>query len=841
MEATGDSPLSAGIAQILMHTRLARGITLLAAAVIGLMLVQQFFGLGFTRQFEIQPAGKIHSDKKAFRWRLPGDYQSDLMKRRGSVLENGRPLPNRARHSNDVRERGDGWFAFHAGMVWFAPADGTDPRTNGRRYDVVLPKQLEEPAWWPVLAAMLLGCLIWLKACVVRSGASGGDDGRAGNNHPAATTTLVFFAALLISILRVLLAPDFTDGSLTIKGVPESDAGAWHEMTIGITEGRGLTTTFEAQRPMYAVLMSPAYSIFGCRILVAKILNCLCLAMAVAGVWAAGLLLRARLAGGMAALALLLDSAHSGLTHTLITENAGLCFAVAAVLATWLAIWHLSPRWCFAAGFINGIGNLASGAALLTLPLYAAAVWINPLVRLAPGRRVALMVLAFVLGATVVVLPWMIRQKAVHGQFTLALNSMELLYGGAHPEEKKLTRALHSEAEAAGFTNADPGARYRYFAAKFREVAMSNPLGYARQVAAATVASFTSIDVSDPAVRTAGVLTLLLAALMGSWKSGGITRLLMAVAIIPTWIQLSAHLVFPVMLVLFILCWRRFRWPDQRLLLILIALTVLAVALLNGLSGNIAPRRFWLIGDWAVVLIVMAGLIKMIDAGADALNAVFTRMGILRWLVADASRSDPRSAEEAAPILTAFPASLALWSIAAVAFSAALTGLGSKPSWPAFDSIDLPGAKESLIKLHPEKQFAANADRFRIIIASIDDLVVHKAAGEDLGHWLPQYQRREYDHWAAALVTFANDGRRGGYANAIIRGDLAAAPRGQPLAWLGIETEGIDRISERPIPLFEVVATCPIEMNPSGRWQVDLKRAVWFEPTPESLAKLQPN
>lgn len=836
MEATGDSPHKATIAQVLMNKRLARGVTLLVSVVMVVLLTQQFFGLGFTRKFEIKPERRIHQDGTAFRWRLSGDYQGDLMKHRGTVLENGRPLPNRATRSTDVRERGPGWYAFHAGTVWFAPADGTDPRTNGRHYEVVLPKQLEEPAWWPVLAVALMGCLIWIKGCATRIKAGAGVEGAQRRETAVLSTTLVFVSALLVSALRIVLMPGLTDGSLVIKGVPESDAGAWHEMAIGITEGLGLTTSFEAQRPLYAVMLSPAYLLFGGRILAAKGLNCIALSVAVAGIWVAGLVLRSRLACGMAAVALLFGVGHEALTHEIITENAGLCFGVASTLSIWLGIWHLSPRWCFVAGFLNAVGNLASGAALLTLPLHAAAVVVNPLIRRAPWRRTVVLAVAFTLGAALVLLPWMIRQKVAHGQFTLALNSMELLYGGAHPTERKLTRAIHAEAADAGFTIQDPSGRYQYFAAKFKAVVAENPVRWVSQVLGAAVSSFESVELSEPATRTAAVLAVLLAALIGSWKSGGITPMLMAAALIPAWVNLSTRMALPAVAALFFCCWRRAFRPEQRLLFSLLGLTILAVALLNGLSGNIAPRRFWLVGDWAILIVIMVGLTKLVHTGASVLNALLARTGRFRLLRADLQSVETRSSEGVVPAIIGLCTPLGAYAVGAMLVASALTALGSKPRWPAFDGLELSAVKESLVKRHPDKRLAGDPGRIRAVIASIEDLVLPMNAGEEFGHWLPQYQRRDYDHWIAALPTYTGDGRRAGYANAIIRGDIERVPRSKPLVWLGIDTQGVDRISQRPLPMFEVIAVCPIQMDGRGRWRIDVDQAIWFDPTPESLS-----
>lgn len=56
------------------------------------------------------------------------------------VLEDGRPLPGRANAMHDdIRSRGAGSFSFWYDFVYFATSDNSDPRTNGRRYEIEYP------------------------------------------------------------------------------------------------------------------------------------------------------------------------------------------------------------------------------------------------------------------------------------------------------------------------------------------------------------------------------------------------------------------------------------------------------------------------------------------------------------------------------------------------------------------------------------------------------------------------------------------------------------------------------------------------------------------------------
>ena len=56
------------------------------------------------------------------------------------VLEDGRPLPGPANAMHDaIRSRGAGSFSLWYDFVYFATSDNSDPRTNGRRYEIEYP------------------------------------------------------------------------------------------------------------------------------------------------------------------------------------------------------------------------------------------------------------------------------------------------------------------------------------------------------------------------------------------------------------------------------------------------------------------------------------------------------------------------------------------------------------------------------------------------------------------------------------------------------------------------------------------------------------------------------
>jgi hypothetical protein len=73
------------------------------------------------------------------------------------VLENGMPLPGpgNALH-DDIRKIGRGRYSFWHGAVYFATSDNTDPRTNGRLYQIRYPLMVGSIAY-PLYVLTLLG------------------------------------------------------------------------------------------------------------------------------------------------------------------------------------------------------------------------------------------------------------------------------------------------------------------------------------------------------------------------------------------------------------------------------------------------------------------------------------------------------------------------------------------------------------------------------------------------------------------------------------------------------------------------------------------------------------
>lgn len=81
------------------------------------------------------------------------------------LLEDDRPIGRQAPHAA-IREHGGGDHSFWRGDLWFSTSDGSDPRHNGRRYEVAWPsawpQRVERVARWGAVSACSVAGLLLL-------------------------------------------------------------------------------------------------------------------------------------------------------------------------------------------------------------------------------------------------------------------------------------------------------------------------------------------------------------------------------------------------------------------------------------------------------------------------------------------------------------------------------------------------------------------------------------------------------------------------------------------------------------------------------------------------------
>ena len=834
MEAHGDSSLPDNPCSTQIVHRIAGGALILFTALLMLALAQQFYGIGLFDTLKVAPSKHIYQDGKSWTWRLPPRYQAPLIDKTAVLIEDGVPFLNRAKSNQVVRDNGGGWYRITSGRVRFAPEDDSDPRKNGRLYEVKVPKQLRPWILW------LLGGLFTLSALVFHITRKGqGEFSRWQTRVSVPAVLGVFATVLLLLSVGMEVSTPVTDGAVCLKNVPLSDASGWHQMARGLVEGSGFDADFQESRPLHPVLMAPVYALTGSSLKAVRFANVFMLAVTITGVWLFGFCLRSGWTAVFAAATVALLPDHTALTHMVMTENSGMVLAVLSAISLLFAVWHLSPRWSFASGLINGFSGLACGFTLLTLPLYAFVVLLNPILRRAPWQRAILMSIVFTLGVATVLLPWMVRQKVVNQRFTLTFTTPDLLFGGANVDDGGFGSQAFRDAASKGQLLKTPLQRYDYFMAEFKKLVAADPGAYAKGVIKSAFRSFGLMRILEPSTVTLGILLLVILSAAGVWSGSGPARLLAGCLVLATWLSIRPETMLPVFLASWVLTLRRARWPEERLALVILGLTVIGVALLDGLGGNTAPRRFWLTGNWALILILMLALVRATEAVEGIFDSVFQRIYKLRFLQSRAPRSGmSRQFENVAPWVKIATISTITYTSCAFGLILGYTAMGKQKPWPGVGQIQIQGAIEHAMTSHPRIKEMREKGKIFGYLARLDDLIIPVRKGEDLGHWLPGFGKRDVARTIVTLSALGPDGERIGDDEATITGSMEYVPRSQPFLLIAVDYTGKNGISGELEPVTEALGVIPLHQSASGEWSADPERVIWFEVSTEAAGAL---
>ncbi|HZU99834.1 MAG TPA: hypothetical protein VFF73_24185, partial [Planctomycetota bacterium] len=358
------------------------------------------------------------------------------------VLEDGVPLTAPHTYPPEIRQQGHGRFAHGRRSVLFSSSDGSDPRTNGRAYTL----RYDWFPGWPlapllVIAALLLNARRAARLAEVLE-----------NAPPARVSALIFLAALAYRLELVLLEPGLTFGGHIIKGAPFSDASNWYKAARAFSRGDSsahVWSSWGARRPFYYMLLGSFFALTGPSVLVAQVLNVALSAVTPVAIFDATRRLAPRsvaLAGALVQAFLLYD-ARTDLA--VMTEPLG---NFLAALAVWgfvvgaersVAAPHPGPPPAArgegvlaAIAFVGG--GLALGLSNLARPLTLGAAFGMPLalglLASVSWRRFFAGSVAFGLGVGLAVGPWMLRQRIVHGIWTISHNTAEIWYAATSPD-----------------------------------------------------------------------------------------------------------------------------------------------------------------------------------------------------------------------------------------------------------------------------------------------------------------------------------------------------------------------------------------------------------------------
>jgi len=767
---------------------------MLCAAYVVFQTVQQHYGLGLTKTLpmELRKISKAE-EGPAYEWRLPHRYRNPLMTHRAVLLEDGWPM-QRAERVKELYESGPGWFNIFRDLTRFIPVDGSDPRTNGRRYEMVVPVQYEGREIW----------VPWVILLVLSFGVRGRQLDWKWPLSPAQTTALVFSASLLIGGIRVWQAGLYSDGAFTVGGQPESDAAAWYLHAQGLAEGWGITTGFSGQRPMYGVLMAPLFWLPGDPMFWIRALNLLLWASAAAGVFVLGRMLQGTLLGVVCALATLLGQTHLPHVMAVLTENPGLALGVVSAVAMWTGVIKRNAWLIVAAGLMSGLSNLSSGATLLALP--ALALWFLVMgMRMDSWRRGMVWAALFTLGVSVVLVPWMVRQKVVWGTFSPSLNSGTLLRGGADPVHKRMWPGMHTEPlENEGIARNDEGGMYAYHMKIYRQLVAEDPVRYLTQVAWAWWETFSFFRISDPGLRLAVILLLLALALAGIWAKGRWSGLVVSIALglgfleldrpVAVWVVLGSLVVSVVA-----------HWHRKTMgLAVLVVIHLCGGSWLSAMAGNQTATRMWQVMDWTAFLLVLG-----------ALHVVWC------WC----TRSSWKQGQEAERgEALALAGGWTGFGVASVIFCLVPKAMGVTEE-----------TKMSVLKKvgaeHPNPAIRERSDLAADLLR-LGRRIYFQPAGYDTAHWRSHYRRRPVDRWV--LTPDRADVEVSPYQRSFIpaqaRGELAGMDRSVPVLWVSVKADQVSGIGGEAYQTSEGVAVVPV-VSGQPVWE----RLLWLEPVDVTL------
>ena len=783
------------------------GIWFALAAYVTFQTVQQHFCLGFTKTVAVETR-RISKDEGSYYWKMPHRYRSTLMNSRLQLTENGKPF-SRVDRINSLVERGEGWFMVANNNLRFIPNGGGDPRSNGKRYLAVLPMQYEGMELWVPWAALLA-----VSFMVARRGPA--------RKLPTISfryeLAVVFLISCAVTAWRVHDLGVYSDGAFTICGEPQSDAAGWFMLGQGIAEGWGMTGAFSGQRPIYSALIAPLYFLPGNPLSWFLGLNVVLLGVATAAAYCLATLLLGRTLAVVSAAAIVFGDDHLVHIMNVSTETAGLALSLVSVVAVAHALQQGRHWFCLIGGLLVGLANLASGATILAIPALAVlvlvAAWMKRGLKFSIGSAAL-----FTVGVSMVFLPWMIRQKVVLGTFSPSLNSGSLLRSGADPTID-WADVHHDPQLTGGIAPDDYGGANEHHMKHFKRIVASDPVGYAQRVLAQWKDCFVYFRVFDPGHRAAGLLLLLILALVAVIQRRNVAGLLVAGALGAAWASLEREQTLGLAVVSYgILFWQH-RKSEQRWLIPLILLHLLAATfLVGGMAANQTITRTWQVVGWALQLPALA-----------ALGIVWT------WLSTALEKRQPWCrdlgvAEAANPVRGDTTLVMACSSYCLVAIALSLSAVLQGPDKTTSVTLHptaLENAKMHVAQNHPLGAIASTLLDVQAVRLSYRQH--YQPAGHDPAGWLSHTAKADYDRWFYSLeradVVAPPDRRAYG------QGQTRIAPKGirpdQPVLWISQRQTHRNSIDGSSYSVHNGLALIPITEG-----QPNLAATQWLQPCPE--------
>ncbi len=676
--------------------------------------------------------------------------------RSGILTEDGRALTP-VNENAVVREQGRGTFRVGGERVLFSTSDGSDALTNGRKYTLRV-QAIVPPPLRPFIfcagqlaALLLLGKRLFVFAAWLRRSAVEGAGGAPAIS--ASAWALVLFVIALAARLGFLwLNPDYTDGQMSIRGTPYSDAKGWLDMAKSTARGDGVDTTFPGMRALYPMFLANFFTWFGDSVLFAKWLQAMIGAASAALIF---LILRRAMplwSALAAALFFAVDPRQVTQAGRLMTEPFGLLLTM---LSAWCLIVGGERRrigMLFVAGAFLACSNLARPLTLFAFPFFVAVIAVNAFLR-EPRRwrAAAFHPAAFAIGTVICLAPWVIRERVVHGIWAISANSSSALFAASSPEFGVWGNGVESLAAESGVPN-EVKSRYDFFQARFQENLRRYPGFYASNVARSFAVAAKGCSNVSPVFLGAAVGAMAALCLMSLRFGSMKTILLIALPVIPATALLAVTnnqyaTAFAILGAAFTLWWRPF---PAAVLVVCHGGGLLGSALF----GNPDLQRVRLLIDWVEAGWTFAGVLAL----ASVIAAIVIRVPVRALLSVPAGQIRDCADERTAPWLRWIA-----WGFAAFLFvsTSRLVFLNAIKTPPPSPPLRLSDTERSLLLQDFVSRFPTwqrmsdpalmEATRIWRRRAFVEFGVIEKEAYEfpaNIGfpHWTNRFEPRPYGH-----------------------------------------------------------------------------------------------
>ena len=360
---------------------------------------------------------------------------------RGSqLLEDDVPVGSVARNAMNVARLGEGRYVYSGTSVWLSTADGSDPRLNGRNYEIRVPTVPAASAWLCAFALLVAGCSLLVGREAVPTISSLLRIGpapsmlRARQAHYADSAFVAVFVLFAIALLLIKWLSG-ASGHLGVAAyLPVSDAMGYFTCSVTIDTLHGLDASwfgaeFCTRRVLYPAMLGSLLSITGGRGSIALLLQAGALGL---GSGVLFLALRRTFGWITASIACIaaIGAASGFAIGNFMTESLGMAAGMTAIALLLLAAQRTpaSPVLLICGLALMSLAQFVRPGALLALPLLA--IWTIYVTKgLASGvrTRVLMLCLAALLAGPLLQY-WLVL--ALHGDpGNTGSNSAALLYG----------------------------------------------------------------------------------------------------------------------------------------------------------------------------------------------------------------------------------------------------------------------------------------------------------------------------------------------------------------------------------------------------------------------------